>query len=113
MGKKILLLYISEDSGHHCASTAIEKALHQLDPSIETLNLNSFNYTNPILEKIINRTYMSVVKRTPEVWEYLYDNPKVLKNTQKLREMIHRFNTDKLKTLLDEFRPDVILLDLG
>ena len=107
--KKALLLYISEASGHHSASIAIEKALHHLEPSIETLNINSFNYTNPILEKIINTAYMGVIKRTPEVWEYLYDNPKVLKNTQSLRAMIHRFNTGKLKTLLDDFKPSGIV----
>src|SRR3989338_4475697 len=107
--KRVLLLYISEDSGHHCASLAIEHALHELDPTVKTLNINSFNYTNPILEKIINRTYMGVVKRTPEIWDYLYDNPRVLRSTQRLREMIHKFNSAKLKTLLDEFRPDAIV----
>jgi len=108
-GKRVLLLYISEASGHHCASVAIEKALHQLEPSITTLNINSFNYTNPILEKVINKAYMGVIKRTPEIWDYLYDNPKVLKNTQRLREMIHRFNTGKLKSLLDEFGADCVV----
>ena len=107
--KKALLLFISEHSGHHCASLAIEKALHELEPGIETLNINSFNYTNPILEKVINRAYMGVVKRTPELWDYLYDNPKVLKQTQKLREMMHSLNTGKLKTLLDDFKPGVIV----
>lgn len=107
--KKVLLLYISEHSGHHCASLAIEKALHDLEPQIETLNINSFNYTNPILEKIINRAYLGVVRRTPEIWDYLYDNPEVMKKTQHLREMIHRFNTGKLRTLLDEFRPGTIV----
>jgi len=109
MPKKVLLLYISEHSGHHSASTAIENALHSLDGSVETLNLNSFNYTNPILEKIINQAYMGVVKRKPEIWEYLYDNPKVLRNTQKLRDMFHRFNTGKLKPLLEEFAPSAIV----
>ena len=109
MAKKILLLYISEDSGHHCASISIEKALHRLDPLVETLNINSFNYTNPILEKIINTTYMNVVKRTPEIWEYLYDNPKVMKSVHRLRDIIHRSNTGKLKTLLDEFKPDGVV----
>lgn len=109
MGKKILLLYISEDSGHHCATIAIERALKKIDPGVEALNINSFNYTNPILEKIINRTYMSVVKRTPELWGYLYDNPKVMKQVQKLRDMIHHFNTGKLKTLLEEFKPDGVI----
>jgi processive 1,2-diacylglycerol beta-glucosyltransferase len=107
--KRALLLYISEASGHHCASLAIEKALRQLEPSIDTLNINSFNYTNPILEKIINTVYMEVIKHKPEFWDYLYDNPKVMKNTQGLRDMIHRFNTGKLKTLLDDFKPSAII----
>lgn len=109
MPKKVLLLYISEHSGHHCASTAIENALHSIDSTVETLNLNSFNYTNPILEKVINQAYMSVVKTKPEIWDYLYDNPKVLRNTQKLRDMFHRFNTGKLKPLLDEFAPSAVV----
>ena len=109
MASKVLLLYISEHSGHHCASLAIEKALGAIDPAVETININSFNYTNPILEKVINKAYMGVVKRTPEVWDYLYDNPKVVRRTQKLRALIHRFNTGKLKTLLDESRPDAIV----
>jgi processive 1,2-diacylglycerol beta-glucosyltransferase len=107
--KKILLLYISEDSGHHCASLSIERALHALEPDVKTLNINSFNYTNPILERIINTTYMSVIKRTPEIWEYLYDNPKVMKSVHRLRDIIHRSNTGKLKSLLDEFKPDGII----
>ncbi|MFA5143778.1 MAG: glycosyltransferase [Candidatus Omnitrophota bacterium] len=107
--KKVLLLFISEHSGHHCASLAIEKALRELDGGVETLNINSFNYTNPILEKIINRAYMSVVQHKPELWDYLYDNPEVLKQTQKLRAMIHRFNTGKLETLLDDFKPGAIV----
>lgn len=107
--KKVLLFYISEHSGHHCASVAIDNALRELDPDVNTLSMNSFNYTNPVLEKVINRAYMGVVRRRPEIWEYLYDNPKVVRKTQGLREMIHRFNTGKLKALLDEFRPNAIV----
>jgi len=109
MAKRVLLLYISEHSGHHCASISIEKALHNLDSEIETLNLNSFNHTNPILEKVINQAYMGVVKRRPEIWDYLYDNPAVLRNTQRLRQIFHKFNTGKFKSLLDDFSPDAIV----
>jgi processive 1,2-diacylglycerol beta-glucosyltransferase len=86
--KKMLLMYITLNSGHHCASLAIENSLKQISPSVETLNINAFRYTNPILEKVINRTYMGVIKNKPEVWEYLYDNPKVLKSLQRMREAI-------------------------
>ncbi len=108
MSKKILLMYISEVSGHHSASNAVENAIKTLDPETEVLNINAFNYTNPIWERIINRAYMSVVKNTPEIWDYLYDNPKVLRRTRKLRELIHRANTEKLKILFDEFNPDAV-----
>jgi len=87
---------------------AIEGALKSIEPDTEIYSINSFNYTNPILEKVINRTYNSVIKRTPEVWEYLYDNPKVVKNTQRLKAMIHKYNSSKMQALLDDFKPDVI-----
>lgn len=106
--KRVLLLYISVNSGHQKAALAIEKALNLLDPEVEILNINSFNYTNPLVEKVINRTYLGVIKNRPEVWEYLYDNPKVFRSLGRLRDLIHRFNSGKLKTLLDEFKPDAI-----
>jgi len=103
-------MYITSNSGHYRASLAIESALKTLSPGIITMNINGFAYTNPILEKLINRTYMSVIKNNPEVWEYLYDNPKVLKSVQGLRNAIHRSNSKKLKVLIqDEFKPDAVV----
>lgn len=109
MSKRILLMYISENSGHHHACLALEQALHLLDTGVETRSINSFNYTNPILEKIINKTYMTVIKNRPEVWQYLYDNPTVVKKTQRLKASIHRYNSGKMKTLIDEFNPGSII----
>jgi len=108
--KKILLMYITSHSGHYRASLAIESALKILSPGIVTMNINGFAYTNPIFEKIINTTYMSVIRNRPEVWEYLYDNPKVLKSVQGLRDTIHKSNSKKLKVLIaDEFKPDAVV----
>lgn len=108
--KKVLLMYITSNSGHYRASLAIESALKTLSPGITTMNINGFAYTNPFFEKLINRTYMSVIRNKPEVWEYLYDNPKVLKSVQGLRDTIHRSNSKKLKVLIqDEFKPDAVV----
>lgn len=97
------------DSGHHRATLAIEKAFHLMRADIDTLNVNSFNYTNPILEKIINRTYMGVIRQKPEFWGYLYDNPKIIKNVKKLRESIHKHNASRLKQLIESFDPDAVI----
>ncbi len=108
MSKKILILHISENSGHQKAAFALEKAVRMLEPSAEILVIDSFNYTNPLVERIIHRTYMGVIKNRPEVWEYLYDNPKVFRSLRRLRDLIHRFNSGKLKNLLEDFNPDAI-----
>jgi len=102
-------MYISELSGHHSATLAIENTLKILSPDMEVLNINAFSYTNPISEKIINRLYMGIIKRTPQLWDYLYDNPTVVKNIDKIRETIHKFNSPKLKNLFDKFKPDAIV----
>jgi len=107
--KRIILMYISEVSGHHSATLAIEKALKMLEPGVEVLNINAFNYTNPISEKIVNRLYMGVLKRTPQIWDYLYDNPAVVKKVEKIKESIHKFNSPKLKMLFDKFEPDALV----
>jgi processive 1,2-diacylglycerol beta-glucosyltransferase len=106
--KRVILMYISEVSGHHSATLAIEKAIKMLSPDTEILNINAFNYTNPISEKIVNSLYMSVIKRTPRIWDYLYDNPEIARKIEKIKETIHKFNSPKLKNLFDKFNPDVI-----
>jgi len=106
--KRILLMYISEVSGHYQATRAIENALKILSPDISVLNINGFHYTNPISEKIVNRLYMGIIKRTPGIWDYLYDNPKVISSTQRWKSLLHRLNSPKLKSLYDEFKPGVI-----
>ena len=101
-------MYISEVSGHHSATLAIEKAIKLLSPDTEILNINAFNYTNPISEKIVNGLYMGVIKSTPLIWDYLYDNPSVVNKIDKIKEAIHKFNSPKLKNLFDRFKPDVV-----
>jgi len=101
-------MYISEVSGHRSASMAVEKAIKTIKPETEVLNINAFNYTNPLLERIINRAYMSVVKNTPELWDYLYDNPRVLKGVKRIRELVHKAHTEKLRVLFETFKPDAV-----
>lgn len=109
MSKRIILMYISEVSGHHSATLAIENAIKTISPDTQIFNLNAFNYTNPISERIVNRLYMGVIKRTPQIWDYLYDNPQIVKGLEKIKDSIHKFNSPKLKNLFDKFNPDAVL----
>jgi processive 1,2-diacylglycerol beta-glucosyltransferase len=106
--KRIILMYISEVSGHHSATIAIEKAIRLLEPETQILNINAFHYTNPMTEKIVNKLYMSVLKRTPKLWDYLYDNPDIVRRLAKIKAAVHKFNSPKLKNLFDGFSADVV-----
>src|SRR3989338_10886366 len=105
---RVLLLYITNGSGHHRASAAIEHALRRTARSAHVKQVDAFQYTNPVLARLINQTYMGVLKTKPDVWEYLYDNPKLLRRFRTMREVIHRYNSGKLKTLVQRVRPDVV-----
>ena len=73
--RKILLMYISKISGHRQATVAIAKSIKKLMPDAEVSSINGFGYNYPMLEAVVNSAYMTVIKHTPKVWDYLYDNP--------------------------------------
>ncbi len=107
--RRVLLMYITKVSGHQQATLAIQQALHQIDPNIEAPAINGFGYTYPILEKIVNKAYMSVIKRTPKVWDYLYDNPQIFKQSEPIKKFLHKTSHAKIASLIESYRPDVIV----
>ena len=106
---RVLLMYITKVSGHRQATVAIQKSLKQLDPTIEAPTVNGFGFTYPILEKVVNKAYMSVIKRTPKVWDYMYDNPKIVKNSQSIKNFLHKSSYDKIEKLFKRHKPDAIV----
>ena len=109
MKRRVLLMYITKVSGHRQATVAIKGALNKLDPSVEVKSINGFGYTYPVLEKVVNRAYLGVIKRTPRVWDYLYDNPKIVKKTESLKRFLHKTSHAKLSALFKEFQPDTVI----
>jgi len=107
--RKILLMYITRVSGHRQATLAIQKSLKVLDPTVEVSSINGFGYTYPRLEKVVNRAYMGVIRRTPKVWDYLYDNPKVVKRTGSIKKFLHRTSHKKLEVLFKKHNPDTVV----
>ena len=107
--KRILLMHISDVSGHRSASLAIEKAIKIQSPQTETQTLNALNYLYPQAERLINSIYMFLIQRFPFVWAHLYDNSYWVKKMQRFKQRIHYFNLPKLEALFKEFRPDVVV----
>lgn len=107
-GRRYLLMHIAASSGHERASWAIEQAITQLEPSATVVRIDASAYTSRFVRWMISRTYHSLIKHQPDVWEYLYDNTDVYRGVQDLRTLLHRYHAKKLGQLLQAVRPDVI-----
>ena len=102
-------MYISKVSGHRQATFAIQRALRKLNSNVEAPSINGFGYTYPVLEQIVNTAYMSVIRRTPQVWDYLYDNPKVVKRSASIQKFLHKTSHNKIAKLFAEYQPDTVV----
>ncbi|MBI3011476.1 MAG: glycosyltransferase [Candidatus Omnitrophica bacterium] len=107
-GRRFVLMHITTSSGHHRASCAIGQTLKRLDPLAQIVNVDAFQYTSRFVRWAISRSYLSIIRHQPDVWEYLYDNPAVHRRIQHLRVLLHRYQAGKLQRLLETVRPEAI-----
>lgn len=107
--KRVMLMYITKVSGHRQATVAIQKSLKEACPYIEAPTINGFGYTYPMLEKIVHNAYMGVIKSTPFVWDYLYDNPKIFKKSESIKNFLHKTSHKKIEKLFLRHNPDAIV----
>jgi processive 1,2-diacylglycerol beta-glucosyltransferase len=84
-------------------------AIEIVEPQAYIKCIDAFNYTNPVMNRVAHKTYMQVIRRRPEVWEYLYDNPRVVLRTQRLKALIHKYNSRKLINLIKEEEPQAVV----
>ncbi|MDD5132785.1 MAG: glycosyltransferase [bacterium] len=107
--KKILFLYIHPGTGHESAAKALQEAVRNINPRIYTEAIDSLRYTYPILSTVLSKTYSGIIKRTPQLWDYLYDNPDIVNATATLRNMLGKLKLKKIEKLLEYYNPDVVV----
>ena len=109
MSKRILFFYLTEGSGHHGAALAVKRAMQVMDPGLVSAEYDSFKYASPLLAKIVLKTYLGVLKTTPGLWEWMYDNPRFKDRTSGIRDRLNRKSAVRLESLLNEHRPEAIV----
>ncbi|HPT17731.1 MAG TPA: glycosyltransferase, partial [Kiritimatiellia bacterium] len=106
---RILICYLVRNSGHHAAARAIEAQIKKLNPMAETRCLDLLETTHPTWSSAVQYVYMSTIRRTPELWEALYDNFWFDWLTRWIRPLVQRGNSLKLRILMEAFQPDAIV----
>ncbi len=106
---RVLILYLMSNSGHHSAARALEAAFRELDPrgSVQTLDL--LRHMHPAWSAVIQKTYLGVVRRTPDLWDALYDNERLDRLTRRVRPLLTRGRHPRFLGLMRGFQPDLVL----
>ena len=108
--KKILLAYITKNSGHHQAVLAIERNLDRLNclGEIKTKSVNFSKHIHPLISFFGEKIYLWVLQDNSQIWERVYDNPRVYTWLVKWIDCLVFFKFWKLRGLIEGFVPDVI-----
>ncbi len=87
----------------------MREALSLLAPEWETFGVDAFSYAYPTIGKLVARTYLEMLRHTPQVWNYLYDNPDVESATREIREVLNAISWPKMKELLLRHAPQAVV----
>ncbi|MBI4778422.1 glycosyltransferase [Candidatus Desantisbacteria bacterium] len=108
--KRIIFSYVSTNSGHKIAADAVKDVLQQKSLESSFLEIDALGYFSPVIKGILLTSYLELIKSDPYVWEYLYDNPKLINLTVKLKEILNTLKSERLKKkILNGFQPDVVV----
>lgn len=108
---KTLIFSISAGDGHRQTSLAIKDYILLNDKNSEVIIVDTLSYINPMLNKLVIGSYIKSLKINPSLYGKLYykiDSSKklsVLKGSSKLGRLFSL----KLKKLIYEFNPDIII----
>jgi processive 1,2-diacylglycerol beta-glucosyltransferase len=104
---KILFLTASIGTGHNKAIESVTNALKILNQGdIEYKIVDIYNYINTALGKFVSKSYERIVNLVPNIYGYFYA---IGEDSTALKDFLHHVGITKVKKLIEEYDPDIIV----
>jgi len=110
--KKVLLISASAGAGHVRAAEAIKAALQSIDSNIRVPTIDCLRYTPITFRKLYAGSYMSMMRRAPFLWGFLYsqsDRQSPEGSAAKFRRFVQKINARAMIRYIRDEAPDHIL----
>jgi processive 1,2-diacylglycerol beta-glucosyltransferase len=105
---RILLLSASSGAGHVRAAQALEKAFASRgDCFVE--HIDAIDYVSKLFQVIYDKTYISMVRRAPDLMGVLYERTDQPWQSTSRRLVLDRLNTVRMIRLLQRVQPDLCI----
>lgn len=105
--KKVLLLSVSAGGGHNSAASAIQVSLEKLGLDVSVVD--ALKFVNPVLDKVVTHGYENSAKYAPKTWGAMYKISSGKASKEELDILIRRMIGNKMFSLTQEKKPDVII----
>ncbi len=96
-------------SGHQRAADAVRESLAMLAPTWETEGVDAVSFAYPTIGKLITRAYLEILRHTPMLWDFVYDNPDVETATREIRDLLNLISLPKMRSLLRRHDPQALV----
>lgn len=106
---RLLILTVSAGNGHSKAAEAIEDCLNRYHSNVEVQIIDTLKYINPVVDKLVVGSYLKTLRKTPFIYAKLYKYAETEDAISTFSGLVNDVLSLKLKGLIDEFNPDVIL----
>ena len=103
---RVLLLSASSGAGHVRAAQALEKAFDARGDCVVE-QIDAMEYASKLFQRIYDKTYISIVRRAPNLMGVLYDRTDQPWQRMKRRLVFDRLNTAPMVRLLKRVQPDL------
>lgn len=105
----ILFLTVSAGSGHIKAAESIQETVKQYYPDSNTHLIDAYKYASPLIDKLVIGGYLKTLKNSPKLWGKIYELAEKDSNVNELTNSLNKILSYKIKKLLSDFKPDVIV----
>ncbi|MDA8236022.1 MAG: glycosyltransferase [Clostridia bacterium] len=106
---RALIFSVSIGAGHDLAARGVANEIMCQNPGSEVEIVDTFEYINPILHKVVLGSYIETLKFNPKVWGYLYEQAENGDRLFDFGQILNKLFSPKLANLVKKFAPDVIL----
>jgi processive 1,2-diacylglycerol beta-glucosyltransferase len=110
--KSILILSATAGAGHVRAGEALAAAAEESHTPVAIRHDDILSYTSPVFRKYYGEVYTTIVQKSPELWDFLYERTRTPgKGNAKspLIRIFDNFNYRKYLRMLETNRPDAVL----
>lgn len=105
---RVLLLSASSGAGHVRAAQALEKAFASRgDCAVEHVDV--IQHVSRVFQRVYDKTYISMVRRAPELMGVLYDRTDKPWEKMRQRLIVDRLNTQPMIRMLKRVQPDLCI----